>query len=460
MGVLTGPLAEPAVGGATDRRGRLIAPNAALLAVELSADANDPKLGERAARLAAMLNDYAGPAMPASQRRFLMHALREIAPVAARFDTLAAEDLAAEYLDSRRGLALPHGLSQVAGGLWHLADAEAGVTAVFREEALTAQMRSVADIAEPFAGATFSLSPPGGDREAFLSLPASDYLPGWKLEVRMLGADPFAAAAARQNAAYLWTGLLGIAVIAAGAAGVARYLSRQMKLARLKNDFVATVSHELKTPLASMRVLVDTQLEGRCTDRQQAGEYLHLIAKENERLSRLIDNFLTFSRMERNKRAFEFSPLDVGELAGEAVDSVAGKFDAPGVRLEVDVPENLPEITGDRDALVTVILNLLDNAHKYSGPDKRIALRARAGGGEVHLAVSDNGIGLSRRAARKVFDRFYQVDQSLSRAAGGCGLGLSIVKFIVDAHGGDIDVESAPGKGSTFTVRLPKASKV
>ena len=176
MTILTGPLAEPALGGATDRRGRLIAPNAALLAAELSADANDPKLAEHAARLAATLNDYAGPAMPAPQRRFLMHALREIGPGAARFDTLAAEELAAEYLDARPGLAEPHGLSKTAGGLWHMGDPNAGITAVFRGESLTAQMRSAADLAEPFAGATFSLAPPGsarGGREAFLSMPAS-----------------------------------------------------------------------------------------------------------------------------------------------------------------------------------------------------------------------------------------------------------------------------------------------
>jgi len=117
----------------------------------------------------------------------------------------------------------------------------------------------------------------------------------------------------------------------------------------------------------------------------------------------------------------------------------------------------LPRIRADKDATVTVLLNLLDNAWKYSGDDKQIAIRAcLANGGQwVCIVVADNGIGLSRRATRKIFNRFYQVDQTLSRSGSGCGLGLSIVKFILDAHGGTIDVTSEPGKGSTFTVRLP-----
>jgi signal transduction histidine kinase len=230
-----------------------------------------------------------------------------------------------------------------------------------------------------------------------------------------------------------------------------------MRLTRLKNDLIATVSHELKTPLASMRMLVETLLSGRYRDAQQSREYLQLMAKENQRLSRLIDNFLTFSRMERSKAAFEFSEVTVEEIVSAAVDSGRDRFSGPGCRLEVDVAAGLPKITADRDALIAVLVNLLDNAYKYTRQDKRIALRAYASDGEVCLEVADNGIGLSRRAAKKVFDRFYQADRSLSRSAGGCGLGLSIVKFIVDAHGGSIDVASQPGKGSTFTVRLPIA---
>jgi signal transduction histidine kinase len=258
---------------------------------------------------------------------------------------------------------------------------------------------------------------------------------------------------------YLWTGFLVIGMIALLATLMARYLVRQVKLTRLKNNFVATVSHELKTPLASMRVLVDTLLDGNVRDEKQAHEYLELISKENERLSRLIDNFLTFSRMERNKRSFDFANVPPDQIIRTAVDTVRERFEAGGCKLTVEMASDLPRITADHDAMVTVLLNLLDNAFKYSENEKHIILRAFAKDGNVCFSVEDRGIGLSRRAQERIFNRFYQVDQSLSRKTGGCGLGLSIVKFIVDAHGGYIEIDSESGKGSRFTVTVPIAGK-
>ena len=164
---------------------------------------------------------------------------------------------------------------------------------------------------------------------------------------------------------------------------------------------------------------------------------------------------LTFSRMERNKQAFEFAPVDLNEVVAAAVDSVGDRFNRDNHRLEAETADDLPTISGDRDALLTVVLNLLDNAWKYSGDEKHVKLRTYSGEGMACLEIRDNGIGMSRRAVRKIFNRFYQVDQTLSRNTGGCGLGLSIVKFILDAHGGTIEAASQPGKGSTFTVRLP-----
>jgi signal transduction histidine kinase len=206
-------------------------------------------------------------------------------------------------------------------------------------------------------------------------------------------------------------------------------------------------------------VLVDTLRQGRSSGPGQVQEYLELIAGENERLSRLIDNFLTFSRMERNKRAFVFAPVDAGDLIRSAAAAMRERFSTPGARLELEVPPRLPELYGDRDALMTVLLNLLDNAWKYSGEEKLVSVSAYPVGDNVFIEVKDNGIGLSRRAMRRIFDRFYQVDQTLSRRAGGCGLGLAIVKFILDAHGGSIEVKSQVGKGSAFTVRLPIRSQ-
>jgi signal transduction histidine kinase len=293
-----------------------------------------------------------------------------------------------------------------------------------------------------------------GER-AFLTPPVGKSLPGWRVELYFRDSDVFEKKAGREVALYTWTGVLVILLIllAGGFAGQA--IGKQIKLNRLKNDFIATVSHELKTPLASMRVLVDTLLEGRYKDQQQVTDYLRLVSRENERLTGLIDNFLTFSRMERHKQAFAFETVSPAAIARHAADAVKTKFGNGKCEFDISIAQDLPDILADRDAMVTVLVNLLDNAYKYSHDEKRIELSVFSEDGSVCFCVSDNGVGLSRRVAKKIFDRFYQADRSLTRPAEGCGLGLSIVKFIVDAHKGTISVDSKPGKGSTFTVRLP-----
>ncbi|MHC4117204.1 MAG: ATP-binding protein [Planctomycetota bacterium] len=294
-----------------------------------------------------------------------------------------------------------------------------------------------------------------GEGPAFMKVPLGQFFPGWHVDIHFKDVDIFETTADRQKMVYIWAGLLAIAVMLSAGLLTARVVGKQIKTNKLKNDFIATVSHELKTPLASMRVLVDTLLEGSYRDQQQVTEYLELVSKENERLTGLIDNFLSFSRMERNKQAFGMTPTNPGRIARDAAEAVKTKFSAGQCVFAADIAEDLPDVLADRDAMVTVLVNLLDNAYKYSYDDKRIELRAFVQNGSVYFSVCDNGLGMSRRSAKKVFKRFYQVDRSLSRGAEGCGLGLSIAKFIVDTHRGSIDVESKPGEGSTFTVTLP-----
>jgi len=234
-------------------------------------------------------------------------------------------------------------------------------------------------------------------------------------------------------------------------------IRRQTALTALRNDLVANVTHELKTPLSSMRLLVDTLLDSKELDQKTAREYLQLIATENLRLSRLIDNFLTFSRIERNKYAFHFHEVPASALVEAAAGAVRERFHAPGCRFDVQAAVDLPTVVADADALVTALVNLLDNAYKYSGDEKEITLAAGARNGSVFFAIKDNGIGLSSRDTKRIFKRFFQVDQEVSRSGGGCGLGLSIVQFIVTAHRGAVRVESQPGRGSTFTINLPVA---
>jgi signal transduction histidine kinase len=225
-----------------------------------------------------------------------------------------------------------------------------------------------------------------------------------------------------------------------------------MQVAGVKADLVATVSHELRTPLSSMRLLVDTLLEQPEPDPVQTREYLEMISRENARLSHLIEQFLTFSRMERKKHVFDFADARPEEIARSAVEAMRERLE--GCDFQQEIATDLPAIRADAPSLVTALVNLLDNAWKYSPGQKRIRLRLAAGDGRVRFAVQDHGIGIPPREARKIFRKFYQADRTLSRQAGGVGLGLSIVRLVVEAHNGSVEVDSRPGQGSTFTISV------
>ena len=179
-----------------------------------------------------------------------------------------------------------------------------------------------------------------------------------------------------------------------------------------------------------------------------------MIAGENARLNRLIEHFLAFSRVDRNRHGLVFRAVSAEALVRQAVEASPGLERFPG--LAIDVSSDLPSLYGDEDALVTVLLNLLENAYKYTGETKRIVLRTRQEAEGVVIEVEDNGIGIGRRDRKRIFRPFYQVDQRLARERGGCGLGLSIVKKYVDPMGGDIWFESTHGQGSTFSFVIPQ----
>jgi signal transduction histidine kinase len=340
--------------------------------------------------------------------------------------------------------------------VWQFGAPREQVVALYHTETLLGRMRDGIPAQLLPTDVALAFLPPGKDIERpLLSLPAGPSLPGWRLALTLNDQRLFDAAAEQRIASYVWIGVLVFAAVIILAALALRLVRRQMALTQLRNDLVANVTHELKTPLSSMRLLVETLLNSPQLEEQKAREYLQLIAQENLRLSRLIDNFLTFSRMERNKYAFGFQEVPAAAIVEGAITAVQERFSAAGCHFQTQVPPNLPSVVADPDALVTALVNLLDNAYKYSGDDKHITLSAGAENGAVFFAVKDNGIGLSPRDTKRIFKRFYQVDQRLSRTAGGCGLGLSIVKFIVSAHRGKVRVESQPGRGSTFTISLP-----
>ena len=439
---------------AADRDGRSIASNELLLAVHLL-PRDDARRAPLAGRLAALLNDYSAPTIPSGQRLFLMEELRNEAPELPPFATYDAERLASQFLDTetpRPG----EPLLEPAGprDLWKLTSPDRRAIALYRTATVASLLTRLLDERKPSKNARSVVTAPGRPAEAD-AIAAGAMLPGWQIAFSLV--DPLAAqeSARRRRAAYLWTGYLVLTALAATGLIAGQSFRRQLRLARLKTDLVAAVSHELKTPLASMRLLVETLLADERFDASKTREYLELIAGENLRLSRLIDNFLTFSRIERNRQNFEFRTSLPARVVETALLAMRERLRAPGCDLEVSVASDLPPIQADEDALVTVLLNLLENAYKYTRAEKHIALRAYRENGSLIFAVQDNGIGIAPRDQKRIFRRFYQVDRRLAREAGGCGLGLSIVEFIVRAHGGVVKVESRPGSGSTFSVLLP-----
>jgi signal transduction histidine kinase len=434
---------------ATDLQGRLIAADAGLMALQFMKGPEDSRSLPLARRLKALVLDYENAPLSGSQRLFLMREMRalKLPQNLAEFPTFDAEQLAARYLEAEQAPVVEAALRQTAlAGIWKLGSVNGRVLALLRTQSVLGRMR------ELVTNRRLVVSQPGAPVPEGSSSPLGMRLPGW--QVTLLAADN-TALGQPQRSLYLWTGFLVIAAMAIAALVAARLLQRQMRLARLKTDLVASVSHELKTPLASMRVLVDTLIEEPAPDPVRTREYLELIARENIRLSRLIENFLTFSRMERNRYTLEMAETDAAEIVAGAVEAAGERFRGPDCRLDVKVDTGLPRLRADAGALVTVLLNLLDNAYKYSPGEKRIAVRAYAANQHLCFEVEDHGIGLSPRESKKIFRKFYQADQRLSRATGGCGLGLSIVEFIVKAHGGSITVQSKPGIGSTFKVEIP-----
>ncbi len=297
---------------------------------------------------------------------------------------------------------------------------------------------------------------PFGEPLAEVPLPAP--LPALRVQLFIL--DPaLVEGIARGQVAFYWWTVGGMFIVTSALAALAgRTLSRRIALHELSNDTLAVVSHEMKTPLASTRLFIDTLLERRYRAGDgQADEYLRLISEENSRLERLVDSFQTLSRLEyrRGRASLALETVRAGEIARAAVDRLRARLEAPGRRFVLEGGDEPTRLRANREGLVTVLVNLLDNALKYTGDGQRITLRCRVAKGEVFYEVGDDGPGIAPDEQRRIFERFYQSDRRLSRAHEGVGLGLSIVRSMVRAHGGAVAVQSAPSKGSVFTVRLP-----
>ena len=255
--------------------------------------------------------------------------------------------------------------------------------------------------------------------------------------------------------------LLALATLLVAMTVLMRVVRRDVHLAQMKANFVADVSHELKTPLALIRLFGETLQSGRVLSDEKRQEYYAIITRESVRLTTLIDNILDFARIEAGNRGYHFSPTDIGELTRTTYETYRSQLDHHGFEHHLAVDRSIPMVNADPDAIARVLINLINNAIKYCGDERYLHIdvgadtrRNRRG---VLISVHDRGIGIRPEERSRVFQGFFRSSDRRVREKGGTGLGLALVRDIVDAHGGSMDVESRLVKGTTFRIFLPVA---
>ncbi len=295
-------------------------------------------------------------------------------------------------------------------------------------------------------------------KHPFVATEIGDALPHWEIAAYLINPAQFTQAA---RTAKLTLGLLIAALLLAIGVGswlIVSSLNAELKLARQKTDFVSNVSHELKTPLTSIRMFSELLAEGRVTDTAKQRSYLNIITAEAARLTRLINNVLDFSRMESGEKKYNFQPCDLTEIARSAAETFRPHLEANGFKFDCELPGTAFPVHGDADALSQIIVNLLSNAEKYSNGGKEITLQLAQKPSPLphaEIKVLDRGPGVPRGSGEKIFEKFYRAHDSLASGVQGSGLGLTIARQIARAHGGDVLYEPREGGGSCFILRLP-----
>jgi signal transduction histidine kinase len=281
-----------------------------------------------------------------------------------------------------------------------------------------------------------------------------DVFRGLALGVKFQGISVQELGQTWMHRSFLILGILSLMIVG-GLVLTKHMVSKEMALAKLKADFVSNVSHELRTPLALIRLYAETLELGRITTQDKKQQYYRIIRKESERLTALINNILDFSRIEAGRKEYEFRETDIAELVRNTLDSYRYQIEQQGFAFEEHIDTNLPVLQLDREAIARALVNLINNALKYSNSDKFLGVKLYRENGVVKLEVMDHGIGIDRHDQTKIFEKFYRAGDPLVHNTKGSGLGLSLVRHISQAHGGDIEVESTPGRGSKFILSLP-----
>ncbi len=311
------------------------------------------------------------------------------------------------------------------------------------------------DIVAPGGGVISRVREPGSPRTAGVALMEGPF-EGYAIRVAPTSNAPVAWTRRFVLIEVVFISLMGLVILGATLFGL-RYTVRQLELARIKAGFVSNVSHELKTPIALIRLAIETLEMRRFSTPEEGEKFVRLISRETVRLNHLVDNILDFARIEAGQRVFRFTDVDVGEVVRETLDSFRLRLEDQGFALTVTIPDSLPLVRGEPAAIAQCLLNLLDNAMKYSRQRKEIHVAAAVRDGAVAISVRDRGLGIAPRDQRRVFEKFVRLETGLVHDVKGAGLGLSLVDQIVRAHGGRVELTSAAGEGSTFTLVFPAA---
>jgi signal transduction histidine kinase len=300
----------------------------------------------------------------------------------------------------------------------------------------------------------FSASTVWGTGDPEVSHNLDDPFRGLSLGIKFQGTTAEAIGRRFVYQSFLILGALSVLMIG-GLVLTYRSVNKQVALARLKSDFVSNVSHELRTPLALIRLYAETLELGRINTAEKKHEYYSIIRKESERLTALINNILDFSRIEAGRKEYDFRETDIAELVRNTLDSYRFQIEQQGFALEEQIESGIPRVRVDREAIARALVNLVNNSLKYSDNEKFLGVKLYREQSVLKLEVSDRGIGIERHEQARIFEKFYRTCDPLVHNTKGSGLGLSLVRHITHAHGGEVEVESTPGRGSKFTLSLP-----
>jgi two-component system phosphate regulon sensor histidine kinase PhoR len=253
----------------------------------------------------------------------------------------------------------------------------------------------------------------------------------------------------------LLIGLMDL-ILLSGAWLIFRNIRKQVELSQLKSDFVSNVSHEIRTPLALISMYIETLEMGRIKSAEKVHEYYAVILNETRRLSAMVNRILNFSQIENNKRSYTLTENNLNDIAENSTAGLRNTIENKGFLYHFQPDTSLPVIMADRDAIADALVNLIDNAMKYSADHKEITVRTGKNEKHVFIEVEDRGIGISEKNQKYIFDKFFRVtEKNLANRVKGSGLGLAIVKHIMESHGGSIYVKSSPGSGSLFRLLFP-----